>query len=116
MSVELLETLKEQAQKLSPQEKAQLKEFLSLKTTEANGKDLGLAGEDKSVIRNLHKNWLKDNRQKYAGQYVALDGENLIANGKTLQEANEKAQNLGFENAFVVYVYPLDYVGEIGGF
>ena len=49
--------------------------------------------------------WLKQNREKYAGQYVALIGKKLVGKGKTLHEAREKAKEKGFHNPFVTYVY-----------
>ena len=113
MSVELLNDLKQKARELSPQEIENFVDYLQ--EIKPNGeKDLGLAGETKAELRELHKQWLKANREKYAGQYVALVGARMIGAGKTRPEAIEQAKDKGITNAFVTYVYPLDYVGEIG--
>ena len=48
--------------------------------------------------------WLHENREKYAGQWVALDGDRLIANGPTAKEVYSKAKAEGFEIPFVELV------------
>jgi hypothetical protein len=114
MSVELLDLIKEQARNLSQQEKAQLADYL-LRETET---DLGLsAAGSKEETRALHKKWLKENREKYAGRYVALIGDKLVGAAKTRFEAIQEAKNKGVNtgDVFVVYVYPPNYVGETGG-
>lgn len=65
--------------------------------------DFGLSG-DNEQIRTERINWLKENREKYAGQYVALDGNRLVGTGKTIREANEEAKKNGIQNAFLIRV------------
>ncbi len=113
MSVEILEDLKQKARALSSQEIENFVNYLQ-KIKPDGEKDLGLASENKAELRQLHKQWMKANRIKYAGQYVALDGAKLIGVGKTRPEAIRQAKDKGVKNAFVMYIYPLDYVGEIG--
>lgn len=75
------------------------------------------ATDDESYLeaRKQRMEWLKANRKEYAGQYVALDQRGKLAgSGATFREAAEAAKKNNFDKAFVVYVYPLDYVGEIG--
>src|SRR5215213_2667608 len=36
--------------------------------------------------------WLHENREKYSGQWVALDGDRLIASGPTAKEVYSKAK------------------------
>lgn len=104
MSVELLDSIKEQAQSLSPQEKAQLADYLLQNT--GNGNDLGLAGEsgNEEETRRWRMEWLKTNREEYAGKYVALYDKKLVGVGQTIREANEQARQKGIENAFLVRV------------
>jgi len=52
--------------------------------------------------------WLVENRERYAGQYVALHGNNLIANGERLKEVAQKAREVGFPDALLTYIEPLD--------
>lgn len=65
--------------------------------------DLGLANDDEQ-IRAKRMNWLKENREKYAGKYVALDGDNLVGRGNTIREAHEEAKKNGVKNPFLVRV------------
>ncbi len=102
MSVELLDSIKNQARNLSPQEKAQLADYL-LRETKTE-KDLGLVGDNDEKTRALRMKWLKANREKYAGQYVALDGDKLVGRGKTISEAHEQAKRNDARKPFLVRV------------
>jgi len=48
--------------------------------------------------------WLHENREKYSGQWIALDGDRLIANGSTAKEVYSKAKAEGVEIPFVELV------------
>src|SRR5215207_4922661 len=48
--------------------------------------------------------WLHENREKYSGQWVALDGDRLIANGSTAKEVYSKAKAKGVKIPFVELV------------
>lgn len=48
--------------------------------------------------------WLDENREKYSGQWVALDGDRLIACGQTAKEVYSKAKVEGVETPFVELV------------
>jgi len=48
--------------------------------------------------------WLHENREKYSGQWVALDGDRLIASGSTAKEVYSKAKDEGVEIPFVELV------------
>lgn len=52
--------------------------------------------------------WLLENRERYQGQYVALHGNRLIANGERLKEVVAKAREMGFPDALLTYIEPLD--------
>jgi hypothetical protein len=69
-----------------------------------NETDLGLVGEIEEQIRVERINWLKENREKYAGKYVALDGNKLVGIGQTIREANEQAQANGVKSPFLIRV------------
>jgi len=45
--------------------------------------------------------WLDENREKYSGQWVALDGDRFIACGSTAKEVYSKAKAEGVEIPFV---------------
>ena len=48
--------------------------------------------------------WLHENRNKYLGQWVALDGDRFIASGSTAKEVYSKAKAEGVEIPFVELV------------
>jgi hypothetical protein len=48
--------------------------------------------------------WLEENREKYSGQWVALDGDRLIASGSAAKEVYSKAKAEGVEIPFVELV------------
>lgn len=53
-------------------------------------------------VRARRLAWIKANREQYAGLYVALDEDRLIAAGKTLSEAARKAKQAGVLKPFLV--------------
>ena len=58
--------------------------------------------------------WLHENREKYSGQWVALDGDRLIASGSTAKEVYFKAKAEGIEIPFVELVTdrgPMPFTG-----
>jgi hypothetical protein len=57
---------------------------------------------------------LKSHREEHGGQYVALDGDQLLALGSNYRIAKEKALAAG-PNAFVTYLSKPDEVAEMGG-
>lgn len=48
--------------------------------------------------------WLKEHRREYIGQWVALEGDQLIAHGNNAKEVFEKADFLGVELPLVLLV------------
>jgi hypothetical protein len=69
-----------------------------------NETDLGLADEIENDARASRMKWLKENREEYSGQYVALDGNRLVGTGRTIREAREQAKQKGVKNPFLVRV------------
>ena len=59
--------------------------------------------EDESKKRQLE--WLKTHRDAYAGQYVALDGDVLLAHAATLREVRELIKHRSEKKIFVVKVF-----------
>lgn len=52
--------------------------------------------------------WLREHRAEYAGQYVALYGEQLIAHGRDGREVLRQAKAAGFPRALMIYVEALE--------
>lgn len=112
MSVETLDALKQRTGALSAGEKRVLAAYLLEKAGPKRPKQRSSTGEAK---RRKREAWIKANRGRYGGLYVALDGERLLGTGKTYPEAYEAARDAGSSNAFVDFIPPADYVGEAGG-
>ena len=66
-------------------------------------------------VRRRRMEWLKSHREEYGGQYVALDGDQLLAVGPSYRTAREKALAAGKPNAFVTYLLKPDEIAEMGG-
>lgn len=109
MSVEILDSIKKQSSDLSPQEKSALVEFLLSVEKEEN-----LSEKTTEEIKRRQLEWLKNNREKYAGQYVALDSENLVGYGATLREATEQATRKNVKNPFVFRVFSEETIVSAG--
>jgi hypothetical protein len=58
---------------------------------------------------------LDENRGKHLGQWVALDGDRLIASGPTAKEVYAKAKAEGVEIPFVELVIDREPAPFIGG-
>lgn len=116
MSVEVLETIKQQINQLNGQEEEQLMRYLH-ERKKANGKSVSLSPEiaERERKRRLRAEWLKAHRDEYAGLYVALDGDRLLGTGKNYPEAYDAAKAAGVPNAYVGFVYPENYEGAMGG-
>ncbi len=52
--------------------------------------------------------WLRENREKYQGKYVATHGNRLIAAGNGYKEIITKAREDGFPDALLIYIEPFD--------
>lgn len=69
---------------------------------ETNGEGHGSHAHANRSEKSLR--WLHENRDRYSGQWVALDGDRLIANGPTAKEVYSKAKAEGIEIPFVELV------------
>ena len=113
-----LEQIIDEARSLSPAEKRKLRQILDLELEQAKARDHAQPthtenGDDATRGRRLE--WLKSHREEHGGQYVALDGDRLIAVGPNYRVAREKALAAGKPNAFVTYLSKADEMAEMGG-
>lgn len=56
----------------------------------------------------LEMQWLENHRAEFVGQWVALDGDRLLAHGTVAREVFAAARNSGVELPLVVQVEPPD--------
>lgn len=120
MSVELLETIKQQIGVLNKQQQAELSQFLQeqMKQDTARATAPCLPSGDLEAVeirRRQHAEWMKSHREEYGGMYVALDGDRLLGTGKNYPEAAAAARQAAVSNAYVDFVLPPDYEGYMGG-
>jgi hypothetical protein len=59
--------------------------------------------------------WLHENREKYSGRWVALDGDRLIASGPTAKEVYSRAKAEGVEIPFIELITEREPVPFTGG-
>ena len=52
--------------------------------------------------------WLAEHRAEFAGQYVALDGDRLLAHGTDPQPVIAAVRASGLNGLFFTYLQPLD--------
>ena len=113
-----LEQIIDDARALSPAEKRKLRQALDRELEQAKEQERSQPahrdnGDEQMRQRRLE--WLKSHREEYGGQYVALDGDQLLAVGPNYRVAREKALAAGKLHAFVTYLYRPDEVAEMGG-
>ncbi len=102
MQTETLTQIEQQIVLLDTESKRDLADFLAEELEGENESAFVIASDEE---RRSQIEWLKQNREKYAGKYIALHGNNLVGEGKTLREAREQAKAKGFKNAFTTFVY-----------
>jgi hypothetical protein len=61
----------------------------------------------------IESTWVERHRHKYLGQWVALEGDTLIAHGVNAREVYLAARNAGIAGPYIVHVTPKSdaYVG-----
>ena len=70
--------------------------------SEKEARKAGLKNEQEKF--RLAMNWLDENRQKYLGQWVCLDGDRLIAHGTDAVKLYKEAKEKGVEVPFVEHI------------
>lgn len=59
--------------------------------------------------------WIKENKAKYAGNYVALKDGELIAYGRTIKEADQASKAAGVNDPLLHYIMAEGEVAWWGG-
>lgn len=109
MATELLHDLMKRSRELTREEKQRLVRFLSELVKNSNGDEEGAALQlPRTDPRKgqLSVAWLKAHADEYAGQHVALDGDQLVGSGRTMRDARTAAKSNGYPQALLVHVPP----------
>jgi hypothetical protein len=88
-------------EQLPAPEQARIRRWLNEKGA-TNGEGQSSQAHANRSAKSLR--WLHENREKYRWQWVALDGDGLIANGPTAKEVYSKAKAEGVGIPFVELV------------
>jgi Family of unknown function (DUF5678) len=91
-----LEQIIDEARALSPAEKLKLRQTLDRELEQA-----ALAQS-----RGIESNWVERHRDKYLGQWVALEGDRLIAHGTNAREVYLAARQAGIASPYIVHITP----------
>ena len=112
-----LEQIIDETRSLTPAEKRKLRQVLDreLDQVKENERTQPALDNNHEQTRKRRLEWLKSHREEYGGQYVALDGDQLLAVGPNYRDAREKALAAGKPNAFVTYLSKPDEIAEMGG-
>jgi GMP synthase-like glutamine amidotransferase len=110
MMTEKVQQVLRQIESLSADEKQSLVDYL----TEQAQRDLSVssspnssqpaAPEEPDPYRRREYEWLKQHRDEYAGQYVALYGDQLVAHGADGRTVLRQAREAGFPRALMVRI------------
>ena len=66
------------------------------------------------IDRSREMAWIAQHREEYAGQWVALDGDRLIAYGDDPLSFKEKVRSEGIDRPFIVHI-PKETGPSMGG-
>ena len=91
-----LEQIIDEARALSPAEKLKLRQALD--------RELEQAASAQS--RAVESTWVERHRDMYLGQWVALDGDTLIAHGPNAREVYLAAREAGIDGPYIVHITP----------
>lgn len=102
-----LEQILEEAKKLPPDEQRRLRVALNA---------LGSNGDTQPAYRTnkQERAWINTHREEYLGQWVALDGDRLVAHGADAKRVYDEAREQGITAPYLERVSPKQE-GFIGG-
>jgi hypothetical protein len=110
MSQATAEMLLAEIAALPAEEREKLRTLLNRQTSAVNGQtaanDFIQPFDTTDSAPSLR--WLAQHRAEFAGQYVALDGDRLLAHGADPQSVIKAVRASGLNGLFFTYVQPLD--------
>jgi len=93
---------------LLPEDKERLREWLD-EQKKQNGRQQDEETHEERLkrIEETHKKihaWMKENRSKYVGEWVALDGDRLVAHGKDGDEVSKELKAANTKSPFFSFI------------
>jgi hypothetical protein len=95
-----VERIIEEVRRLPPAEKRRLRQVLD------HEDQATVQPSDHSVDLSRELRWIEEHRAEYAGQWVAVRGDNLLSSGSDGRKVYEAARAAGDERPFVTRVKP----------
>jgi hypothetical protein len=87
---------------LAPEERVRLRKWLA--ENEQNRRSQGEPGAAQSAPRRAREmRWLSQHEARYAGQWIALDGDRLLSHGPDARKVYAEAHAAGVKAPFVAY-------------
>jgi|SRR5215813_8435226 len=114
MSNDLVDSLMEQLNALSTQEKRLIaSRLMEQAKNEEQAQILDLPEEVR--YRKREYQWMKEHKAEYAGQWVALEGDTLFAHGSSARQVLEEAKKAGAKIPFIARIDSPDDLYFTGG-
>jgi hypothetical protein len=110
MSVERLNEIKQQLSTLTADEKLDLAAYLTQQARKDKEAELAASStsngqqEEPDPYRRREVEWMKQYAKEYAGQYVALLGDRLIAHADSFAEVQQLVQQAGVKHAVITRI------------
>jgi hypothetical protein len=105
MSSGIVERILEEVRRLTPDERRELREALAREPQSAPVYD----------THERERAWIERNRDGYVGQWVALDGDRLLAHGQDARRVYLAAREAGVRAPFLERVTPKEEGAFWGG-
>lgn len=105
MSIETLDRVKATILTLPQEDRKQLHQWLDDQARkDANQPAQKESLEERLALYKQTEKWLSENREKYMGQWVALEGDRLIAHGTDALAVHAEAKAAGIEVPFLEHI------------
>ena len=93
-----LQRILEEAMKLPPEDRLRLRAALDM--LEKNGESIAYKNNEQE------RAWIEAHRERYLNQWVALDGDRLVAHGADAKRVYDEAREQGITSPYLERVSP----------
>lgn len=83
------------------------------RTLETERNDQGAREQHEIEQYKLSRKWIGEHKEEFLGQWVCLEGDELIAHGSDALEVNRRAREAGIKSPFIVQIIeePKNFTG-----